>query len=92
MLRPGIVIITLWVGWAISWIAASRWSNLTENRPSIGPEIGYRILMGIGTVLMFVPAHGYEGRLRLWHVGWVGAWACGSVGQAAVRAGHYQLI
>jgi protein-S-isoprenylcysteine O-methyltransferase Ste14 len=32
--------------------------------------------MGIGTFLMLVPAHGYEGALRLWHVGWSGAWLC----------------
>jgi protein-S-isoprenylcysteine O-methyltransferase Ste14 len=75
-MRPGIVIIVLWIGWAVSWIAAARWSNRTESRPSIGPEIAYRLLMGIGAVTMFVPAHGYEGPLRLWHVGWIGGWLC----------------
>ena len=32
--------------------------------------------MAIGALLMFVPAHGYEGKLRLWHVRWYGAWLC----------------
>ena len=32
--------------------------------------------MGVGAVILFVPAHGYEGPLRLWHVGWVGGWLC----------------
>jgi protein-S-isoprenylcysteine O-methyltransferase Ste14 len=74
--RPGIAIIMLWVGWAVSWVVAALWSKRTENRPPIGVEIRYRVPMVIGTLMMFVPAHGYEGRLRLWHIGWVGAWLC----------------
>lgn len=75
-MRPGLVIILIWIGCAVSWILAARWSNRTESRPSIGSEIAYRVLTGIGTVIMFVPAHGYEGPLRLWHVGWIGGWLC----------------
>jgi protein-S-isoprenylcysteine O-methyltransferase Ste14 len=78
-MRPGTVILFIWIGWAISWLAAAGWSNRTESRPSVGPEIGYRLWMGVGAVLMFVPAHGYEGPLRLWHVGWMGAWACAAL-------------
>jgi protein-S-isoprenylcysteine O-methyltransferase Ste14 len=75
-MRPGIVISALWAGWAVTWAIAASWSNRTEKRPGIGAEIRYRIPMGIGALLMFVPAHGYEGALRLWHVGWSGAWLC----------------
>lgn len=75
-MRPGLVIIALWTGWAVSWALAARWSSQTEKRPAIATEIIYRILMIIGTLLMFIPAHGYEGRLRVWHVGWTGAWLC----------------
>lgn len=32
--------------------------------------------MVLGTLMMFIPAHGYEGALRLWHIGWTGAWFC----------------
>jgi protein-S-isoprenylcysteine O-methyltransferase Ste14 len=35
--------------------------------------------MGVGAIIMFVPAHGYEGPLRLWHVGWTGAWLCAAL-------------
>jgi protein-S-isoprenylcysteine O-methyltransferase Ste14 len=84
-MRPGLVIISIWIGWAISWVAAAGWSNRTESRPSIGPEIRYRLLMSIGTVVMFVPAHGYEGALRWWHVGRTGAWIC--VGLVGVGVG-----
>jgi protein-S-isoprenylcysteine O-methyltransferase Ste14 len=78
-MRPGIVIIFIWVGWVISWVVAAGWSNRTESRPSVGREIGCRVLMGIGALIMFVPAHGYEGPLRLWHVGWTGGWLCAAL-------------
>jgi protein-S-isoprenylcysteine O-methyltransferase Ste14 len=57
-------------------VLAAAWSNRTEKRPAIATEIRYRTPMIVGVLLMFVPAHGYEGRLRLWHVGWRGAWLC----------------
>jgi protein-S-isoprenylcysteine O-methyltransferase Ste14 len=75
-MRPGTVILFLWIGWAVSWLLAAPWSNRTESRPTLGPEIAYRLVMGIGAVIMFVPAHGYEGALRVWHVGWIGGWLC----------------
>jgi protein-S-isoprenylcysteine O-methyltransferase Ste14 len=78
-MRPGVVIIFIWIAWIISWVAAAGWSNRTVSHPAIGPEIRYRLLMGIGALILFVPAHGYEGRLRLWHVGWTGAWVCAAL-------------
>jgi len=78
-MRPGVVIICLWIGWAISWIVAAGWSNRTESRPPLGPEIRYRLLMGMGALILFVPAHGYEGSLRLWHVGWAVGWLCAAL-------------
>jgi len=78
-MRPGIVIIALWVLWAISWLIAARWSNKTEAQPSTESALPYRATLMTGTVLEFVPAHGYEGSLRLWHIGWDGAWLCVAV-------------
>jgi protein-S-isoprenylcysteine O-methyltransferase Ste14 len=74
--KPVFAISALWISWALSWTIAAWWSGRTENRPSIRSEAPYRILMGSGAALMFVPAHGYEGSLRLWHIGWTGAWVC----------------
>jgi protein-S-isoprenylcysteine O-methyltransferase Ste14 len=73
-MRPEITILALWIGWVVTWVIAALWSNRTENRPGIDAEVRYRIPMGIGAVLMFAPAR--EGELRLWHVGWNGAWLC----------------
>lgn len=75
-MHPGIAIIGLWLLWGVSWLTASQWSNSTEKRPGLGAEAGYRIVQLLGIVLFFIPAHSYEGVLRLWHVGWTGAWLC----------------
>ncbi len=83
-MRPGIVILCLWIGWVISWIAAAWWSNDTENRPPLQQVIGYRIVNSIGVLIMFIPAHGYEGALRLWHIGWDGGWLCAALVAAGI--------
>jgi protein-S-isoprenylcysteine O-methyltransferase Ste14 len=75
-MRPYIAILALWIGWLLSWLIAARWSNPTENRPALWAEIRYRIPMAVGAPLLFWPAHGYEGVLRVWHIGWTGAWLC----------------
>jgi len=75
-MHPGIAIVGLWLLWGVSWLAAAWWSNSTEKRAGLGAEVGYRVIQLLGIVLFFVPAHGYEGPLRLWHVGWNGAWIC----------------
>ena len=75
-MHPGIAIVGLWIGWGVSWAIAAFWSNRTEARPGIGTELRFRIPMAIGALLMLVPAHGSKGVLRLWHVGWTGAWVC----------------
>jgi protein-S-isoprenylcysteine O-methyltransferase Ste14 len=68
--------VVIWIAWAVSWMVAAAWSNDTQSQPPVATENRYRILMGIGALVMFVPAHGYEGALRLWHIGWWGAWVC----------------
>jgi protein-S-isoprenylcysteine O-methyltransferase Ste14 len=57
----------LWLGFAISWIAAMPWSNKVEKRAGLGKELAYRIVLIVGGVIFFIPAHGYEGPLRLWY-------------------------
>jgi protein-S-isoprenylcysteine O-methyltransferase Ste14 len=81
-MRPGEVILALWLGWVVSWVIAALWSNRTEKRPAVNSEIRYRIPMLIGIALMFLSADRYEDTLRLWRVGRNGAWLC-VVGVAA---------
>lgn len=75
-MQPRTAIAALWVAWAASWLLAALWSGRSEGRAGLGSEAAYRVPMIAGAALMFVPAHGYEGRWRLWHVGWHGAWLC----------------
>ncbi len=75
-MRPAIAIIALWIAWAISWIAAASWTARTEKSIRPSGEIAYRALMIVGYIVLAIPAHGYEGPMRLWHVGWGGAWGC----------------
>ncbi len=75
-MHPGIAILGLWILWVLSWLAAAGWSNSAEKRLGFRAEAGYRTVLVIGALIFFVPAHGYEGPLRLWHIGWGGAWVC----------------
>jgi protein-S-isoprenylcysteine O-methyltransferase Ste14 len=75
-MRPGLAVIALWLGWAMSWLGAAAWSNRTEKRAGLRVEAGYRIVLALGGMLFAVPAHGYEGALRVWHVDRLTAWVC----------------
>lgn len=70
------IIVGLWVLWALSWYAAALWSSPPAKRAGIRRELGYRVVLAVGGVLLAVPAHRYEGLLRLWHVNRAEAWAC----------------
>ena len=78
-MHPGVAIVGLWVAWALSWFAAALWSNRTEKRVGFRAEVGYRAVLTLGGVLFAVPAHRYEGVLRLWHVDAATAWICAVV-------------
>ena len=75
-MRPATAIALLWLVWVVTWIAAAMWADPAKKRATIGAEVRYRVFWLAGTVLLFVPAHGYEGRLRLWTPSLAGAWAC----------------
>jgi len=73
-MHPVVAITALWAGWVVSWMAAALWSDRAEKRVEMRAEMRYRVLMVAGAVLFFIPAHGYHGSLRLWHVDWTEAW------------------
>jgi protein-S-isoprenylcysteine O-methyltransferase Ste14 len=75
-LRPGLAIIALWIGFWLSWLAAAGWSAPTDKSVGVKGEIAYRIVLIVGGLVLLVPAHGYRGPLRLWHVTLDQAWAC----------------
>jgi protein-S-isoprenylcysteine O-methyltransferase Ste14 len=68
--------LALWVAWVFSWAVAAWWSRRTERQADWRREIGHRIIMTLGAMLVAISAHRYEGLLRLWHIHRVGAWIC----------------
>ncbi len=78
-MRPGLAIVTLWGVWIVSWLAAMWWSARTERRAGFGTELRYRVVLVLGAILLFVPAHGHYGHLRFWYIGWGGAWICAAL-------------
>ena len=75
-MTPYVAIVSLWLAWAASWIAAAFWTNRTEKRVGVKGELAYRALLIIGTLIFLPRAHGYIGPLRLWFVTRNEAWAC----------------
>jgi protein-S-isoprenylcysteine O-methyltransferase Ste14 len=73
-MTPALAVIVLWIGFALSWIAAMPWSSKVEKRVGMGREIAYRIVLIVGGLIFLVPAHGYEGPLRLWYLPWLTVW------------------
>ncbi len=71
-----LLIAGLWIAFALSWLAASSWSSPIEKRVGMWSELAYRLLLLIGGAISLVPAHGYDGKLRLWWINETQAWVC----------------
>jgi protein-S-isoprenylcysteine O-methyltransferase Ste14 len=76
MLRPGLVIVGLWLAFWISWLLAAGWSARAESRVGVKGELAYRIVLIAGALVLLPRAHGYYGPLRLWFVTLDEAWIC----------------
>ena len=66
----------LWIAFALSWLAAASWSSPPAKRVGLRNELFYRVVLLIGGIAFFIPAHGYEGPLRLWYVTRDEGWIC----------------
>ena len=73
-MSPALAVAVLWLGFAASWIAAMVWSSRVEKRIGLGREIAYRVVLIAGGVLGAIPAHGYNGVLRLWYLPYQAVW------------------
>lgn len=75
-MHPAQAIATAWGAFAVSWLLAAAWSSTTRKRAPLGAQTAYRLATLAGGALLFLPAHGYDGPMRLWQVSRLGAWAC----------------
>lgn len=75
-MQPAPAIAALWLIWLVSWLAAAVWADPVAKRAGFQAEFRYRVLWMVGTIMLFVPAHSYVGRLRLWMPTLAEAWIC----------------
>ena len=61
---------------------AAFWADPAQKTRRLQAEVRYRALWLVGATLLFIPAHGYAGRLRFWSPNLAEAWIC--VGLIAV--------
>jgi protein-S-isoprenylcysteine O-methyltransferase Ste14 len=74
-MRPAEWFIAVWILWAISWAAASRWSGPTRKRAATWDVWAYRVIIAGGVVLISHWTARALGLRRIWHVGYGGAYA-----------------
>jgi protein-S-isoprenylcysteine O-methyltransferase Ste14 len=66
----------MWLAWWVSWLAAAAWSDRAVKRPPTRHQIIYRLLAGLGTVLLFgVYRHDLRVEMILWRTPIAVAWA-----------------
>ncbi len=65
-MQVGQAVAALWLFWLVSWLLAASWADPAQKRANFRSEARYRVLWLAGTALLFIPAHGYVGRMRLW--------------------------
>jgi protein-S-isoprenylcysteine O-methyltransferase Ste14 len=75
-MTPLYTIYTLWGAWAVSWTVARLWSSRTEKRGGIGAELIFRVVLGVGMILLFAfpPPGQYFAQVQLWHLGDALSW------------------
>lgn len=70
-MTPESTIYTLWAVWVVSWTVARFWSGRTEKRAGIGAELLFRLILGVGMILLLaipLSTHRYA-QVQLWHLG-----------------------
>ncbi|RWE35493.1 isoprenylcysteine carboxylmethyltransferase family protein [Mesorhizobium sp.] len=75
-MHPAPAMAALWLIWVVTWTLAALWADPAQKRADLRAEARYRALWMAGTILLFVPPHGYAGRLRLWTPSLPEAWIC----------------
>jgi len=64
----------IWIGWVVSWVAASLWSGRTEKRAATRETWIYRIVIFAGAILIAPWTAQILGERPTWQVGYYGAY------------------
>ena len=73
--QPSEAFQVIWIGWVISWLAASLWSGRTEKRAATREMWIYRIVIFAGAILIAPWSARVLGERPTWQVGYYGAYA-----------------
>ena len=71
---PGEAFKVIWIGWVVSWVAASWWSGRTEKRAATREIWIYRIVIFAGAILIAPWTAQILGERPTWQVGYYGAY------------------
>jgi protein-S-isoprenylcysteine O-methyltransferase Ste14 len=73
--QPSEAFQVIWIGWVISWLAASLWSGRTEKRAATREMWIYRIVIFAGAILIAPWTARVLDERPTWQVGYYGAYA-----------------
>jgi len=73
-MRPGFAVAALWIGFVLSWGAAAWWSSRASRRLGYRKELGYRLILVLGTAAFAVPAHSPRAGPHLWYLPYPIVW------------------
>jgi protein-S-isoprenylcysteine O-methyltransferase Ste14 len=74
MISPAALFAIAWIGWIVTWAAASFWSDRTEKTLATWDVWAYRTFTAVGLILLSHFTARALGLRRIWHVGYNGAY------------------
>jgi len=75
IIRPTEMFEVIWIGWLVSWVAASFWSGRTAKRATTWETWAYRAAIFAGALLIAPWTATALGERPMWEVGNTGAYA-----------------
>ena len=75
IVQPNEAFQAIWIGWVVSWVAASLWSGRTEKRAATRETWIYRIVIFAGAILIAPWTAQVLGERPIWQAGYYGAYA-----------------
>src|SRR5215831_20135720 len=74
IVQPSEAFQVIWIGWVVSWVAASFWSGRTEKRTATRGTWIYRIVIFAGAILIAPWTAQVLGERPAWQAGYYGAY------------------
>jgi protein-S-isoprenylcysteine O-methyltransferase Ste14 len=75
IVQPSVAFQVIWIGWVVSWVAASLWSGRTEKRAATREAWIYRIVIFAGAILIAPWTAQVLGERPAWQVAYYGTYA-----------------